>query len=421
GSFQISGTPQELNEGDTTMVFAVTDLAGESDTAKIALHVGDYTVSVSESWNMISLPVITPSTRVADIFPTAITRAFRFSKGYVPLDTMKAGIGYWLKFPGAQSVVLNGVSLETDTIALAQGWNMIGSVDLTVDTSQLVFNPPANLVSNIYAYQSGYVAVGAIEPGRAYWVKAAQSGALIENPSHLLVPAHARAFSDSYLEKTNLLTFDDGTSKQNLYFGSGSPPVAPERYELPPPPPEGSLDVRYLAQTNLATLADRAGQNEAPLKILSGRKSVTLSWTIRELNNAQYAIVQREQHGGESKDVRVIRLSANSGKLTLDASGTTSYALVLEPKPTAYKLYQNFPNPFNPATTITFDLPEQTPVTLKIFDVLGKEIVSLYTNQLLDAGSYTASFDGSGFASGLYFYRLQAGRYTSTKKLMLMK
>jgi lysophospholipase L1-like esterase len=88
--------------------------------------------------------------------------------------------------------------------------------------------------------------------------------------------------------------------------------------------------------------------------------------------------------------------------------------------PKGYELEQNYPNPFNPSTLISFSLPKQNFVTLKIYNVLGKEVVTLI-NRELSYGLYSVEFDGSNLASGIYLYQLSAGNYTSTKKLILLK
>ena len=83
-------------------------------------------------------------------------------------------------------------------------------------------------------------------------------------------------------------------------------------------------------------------------------------------------------------------------------------------------LSQNYPNPFNPSTTIAFDLPKSSDVTLKIFNILGEEVTILVSNRL-SAGSYSYEWDASNLASGVYLYRLQAGDYVKTRKMVLMR
>jgi hypothetical protein len=88
--------------------------------------------------------------------------------------------------------------------------------------------------------------------------------------------------------------------------------------------------------------------------------------------------------------------------------------------PKTYDLKQNYPNPFNPNTTIEFDLPKSSKVTLKIFNILGEEVITLISDKL-SAGSYSYEWDASNLASGVYLYRLQAGDYVETRKMVLMR
>ena len=88
--------------------------------------------------------------------------------------------------------------------------------------------------------------------------------------------------------------------------------------------------------------------------------------------------------------------------------------------PTDYALYQNYPNPFNPSTTIYYSIPELSLVTLKVYDVLGSEITTLVNEEKL-IGSYEVEFNATTLPSGIYFYKLQAGNFVETKKMVLMK
>ena len=89
--------------------------------------------------------------------------------------------------------------------------------------------------------------------------------------------------------------------------------------------------------------------------------------------------------------------------------------------PTEYKLFQNYPNPFNPVTTIKYQIPKSGFVSLKVYDILGKEVGS-YVNQVQQAGEYSLNFDGSSLATGMYVYKLTAGNNTiAVKKMILAK
>jgi len=88
--------------------------------------------------------------------------------------------------------------------------------------------------------------------------------------------------------------------------------------------------------------------------------------------------------------------------------------------PNQFFLQQNYTNPFNPSTTIKFELPKSTEVRLSVFDMLGRE-VSVLVNDRRDAGFHEVKFDGSHLGSGVYFYRLHTGYFTQTKRLLLLK
>ena len=89
--------------------------------------------------------------------------------------------------------------------------------------------------------------------------------------------------------------------------------------------------------------------------------------------------------------------------------------------PKEYMLNQNYPNPFNPSTQISYSLPHSSIVTVKVFNAIGQVIATLADNEYKDAGGYSAVFDGTNFASGIYFYSIEAGVYKDIKKMVLIK
>ncbi len=88
--------------------------------------------------------------------------------------------------------------------------------------------------------------------------------------------------------------------------------------------------------------------------------------------------------------------------------------------PTDFLLSQNYPNPFNPSTIINFQIPKNGFVTMKVYDILGKEIATL-VNEVHQAGNYKVTFDATNLPAGIYFYRLQSGGFVKTKKMILLK
>jgi hypothetical protein len=88
--------------------------------------------------------------------------------------------------------------------------------------------------------------------------------------------------------------------------------------------------------------------------------------------------------------------------------------------PVAISLSQNYPNPFNPSTTIRYGLPQRSHVTLTVFNTLGQQVATLVQGEQ-EGGYHEAVFDASGLASGVYLYRLQAGEFVQTRKLVLVR
>ncbi|MHB8580205.1 MAG: T9SS type A sorting domain-containing protein [Ignavibacteriaceae bacterium] len=88
--------------------------------------------------------------------------------------------------------------------------------------------------------------------------------------------------------------------------------------------------------------------------------------------------------------------------------------------PNTFKLYQNYPNPFNPTTILKYSIPKSSIVTIKVYDLIGREVAVL-VNEEKPAGDYSITFNASNLASGIYFYNMQAGSFEKTQKMILLK
>ncbi len=108
------------------------------------------------------------------------------------------------------------------------------------------------------------------------------------------------------------------------------------------------------------------------------------------------------------------------GDMDPNNPGTTGIKQIPNGVPAKFAMAQNYPNPFNPTTQISYSVPRNSFVTLRVYNVLGQEVATLYSG-MQKAGNYVATFDAGRYASGVYFYRLQAGNFSSVKKMMLLK
>lgn len=175
---------------------------------------------------------------------------------------------------------------------------------------------------------------------------------------------------------------------------------------------------------------------------LTNANDVILNWqTATEINNQGFEIQRSSDgefekigfvpgHGTTTETQSYIFIDENvlpgeySYRLKqMDYDGTTEYSNIVEidvTQPIEYSLSQNYPNPFNPSTTISYSISKDGLVTLKVYDILGKEVLTLI-NEVQSAGTKNITFDASELSSGVYYYQLVSGEFTSIKKLILMK
>jgi hypothetical protein len=190
------------------------------------------------------------------------------------------------------------------------------------------------------------------------------------------------------------------------------------------------------------------GDQVVPVELTSFNASVNgsgvlLKWeTATEINNRGFEI---ERSSGNNVFTRIGFVSGNgtSSKKHIynftdnnpvegtyyyrlrqvDFDGSYDYSKTIEVNiavPARYELQQNYPNPFNPATTISWQVPVSGWLTLKVYDILGKEVATI-VNEYRQAGRYETKFNASNIPSGIYFYRLQSGNFVQTKKMILLK
>ena len=118
--------------------------------------------------------------------------------------------------------------------------------------------------------------------------------------------------------------------------------------------------------------------------------------------------------------IQEVHENNNKGFSVLGRQSTVSGINTVKTVPGTYTLYQSFPNPFNPAATIRYSIPMGNHVIIKIYDILGRELATL-VDRYEGAGTYNVKFNGENYASGVYFYRIHAGSFVQTKKMLLLK
>ena len=185
-------------------------------------------IPVTPGWNMVSNPVTLPDslTQLHSLFPHS-TSAFAFlpGAGYFATPTLPSGPGFWARFPAGETVTITGTPLLDDTVAVAGGWNMIGSLSTPAETSSIRSMPDGLIASAVYGYGTGYSPAAQLLPGSAYWVKCRDSGMVILSG---LPGRPGKGMSGHRTAPDILLTVSDaGGRSQVLQVGTGerSPPA----------------------------------------------------------------------------------------------------------------------------------------------------------------------------------------------------
>lgn len=387
------------------------------------------TLHLDQGWNMVAVPVTPDDPSKTSLFPAAISYAFGYEGSYVTKDTLQPGVGYWMKFGAADTSTVIGYLRSTSSIRVEPGWNLIGGISYPASVSSIV--PAGTIIkSSVFGYRGSYQIVDTIEPGRGYWIKVSQAGKLLLSASPASDNGYAKLSTLSSvlanLSRFNALTIMDSAGRsQTLYFGSTTDDGSSlDRFELPPPAPPGTYDVRFASQRMVETYPVTMNKPEDFLIAISGASyPLTISWQLAAHRREKFVLTD----ASAGRAFGSILLNENGGVKVSDPKVTTLMLRVQSQSqiPTEFALRQNYPNPFNPVAVIEFDLPEDAEVSLKVYNLVGQEVATLKDNEKYDAGTHQVEFNAADFASGVYFYRIlaQSGgkTFTDVKKMILIK
>jgi len=360
-------------------------------------------------WNLVSVHLRVADGSKSTLFPGATSSAFSYNGLYVPNDTLTPGIGYWLKFDVPQNVAYAGDSILTDTIPVSSGWNLVGTLSKPVAAASITSSPPGIISSSFFGFNSSYIVADSLIPRQGYWIRTSADGELIlQNSTAAVEKSSAMKAIASY----NILTIRDADGKkQSLYFTAQEQDV--QRYDMPPLPPEEIFDVRFQSQRYVERLSPKS-MASIPIALQGVHFPLTIKWEIREAGIEHASLRAGGQNisltGTGSETV------GKFGRLSLEVQSGDRASV-----PTAFTLEQNYPNPFNPSTRISFGINRATLVTLKVYDVTGRQVATIVEDEL-PAGTYSRTWDAGGFPSGVYYYQLRAGdQEVATRKLVLIK
>jgi hypothetical protein len=389
----------------------------DSSIATVKKILPTMTYNLRKGWNLISLPVNADDRRRNTLFPTASGYAFAYQNGYVQKDTLEYGVGYWNKFGSAQAVQIKGEFRELDTFDVANRWNIIGSIAYPVDIDSIEQIPNPIVTSPYWGYNGSYQIYDTLLPGKGYWVKTNGGGKLIlKKSSSIAYPKHLHK-ETQILDQVNTLKIVDANGQsQNLYLGKISLVGSLlDRYEMPPSFSLGTFDVRFNSQRCLEGYTLDLKGNTFIIDIQAEAYPLTLECNFID-DDVKFSL-----SNGENRST----LALEKGNTTTIASPVKKLVISVYPAakpaiPTAFALEQNYPNPFNPTTVIRYQLPVNSLVSLKVYNLLGQEIATLAAG-MQDAGYKSVEFDASNLPSSIYTYRIIAGTFSDVKKMIVIK
>jgi|WetSurMetagenome_2_1015567.scaffolds.fasta_scaffold31694_2 M6 family metalloprotease-like protein len=385
----------------------------------------------SGDWQTMSVPVGYNNYLLSTIFPTALF-AYKFvNNTYVQVNTLVNGIGYWVLFPHQiQNLVNAGTVIEHFEIPVNFGWNIIGTISDKVPRPN-VCSQPLGIINSIYKYVAGvgYILIqqsDSLIPGIGYWT-------LVNNPGNIILDRFAgpcgiqKSNSVSDIDLTTLDKFiitDANGNSQSLYVSNTDIDTTMRNIEMDLPPlfSELPFDSRFEYDEFVKKVSIDSGTVDLSILVHSNSFPVSLIWEINPENGINYSFLC-DSGLGKTSSISTTKGSAkfnnlDNNKIQLFASADKVNSLSV--LPTGYSLEQNFPNPFNPATTIKYALKNDGRVTLKIFNILGEEIKTM-VDEVKSAGYYQIDFNASSLASGVYIYKIQAGAFLNSKKMILLK
>jgi hypothetical protein len=353
-------------------------------------------VDYAADWNMVGLPVFVENPSHTILFPDAVEGTlYSFSGGYIQENELTAGIGYWLRFLQSGMTQITGGPVNELIISLNVDWNLISGFSFPVSINS-IFDPQNLIVpGTIYGFDEGYVNVDELVPGQGYWLRSTEEGEITLSST----PSAGRPKSFQPPQHANTLRI----GSQMLYFGTEI--ENPLSLSLPPKPPIGAIDFRFSGDTKLCS------EDECLLEVMNDGQPLTFECEI--IDGEVWEIINESGNVFECSSISVIELSGESETFVLRKSASL-------PTPLEFALFPAHPNPFNPTTTINFNVPELSLVNLVIYNIQG-QLVEPLVEKLFSSGKHTVQWNASEFSSGVYFLRLETENFNTTQKIVFMK
>jgi len=401
--------------------------AGETSETALAVFPKELNFEVQSRWNLVGIPLDASNEEISNLESKIKDGTiYKYDGKYISAEQLEPGEGYWVKFTEGGSYSVTGLPTTKQTLDIKKGWNLISGVGEPLSFSEIQDPNDILIKGTLAGFNGAYTDADKLNPASGYWVRASEKGTVTlsllnnsDNPeSQQAKSKNILAEAKKDLNKLELRT--ENGSKQTLYFGAELPDaVNPLSFSLPPVPLGNSFDARFAGD---ATSYKKGNQFKVDLQSSNSSK-ITLDLKLLPTSRHQKYNVQ------ELKDDKVLTEYELSGKesIIIKNKGVTSLKIspvgssLAQEKPDEFKLQPSYPNPFNPSTTIQYQIPEQVQVRVEVFNMVGKRVRTLLAGEQQEAGIHKIRFNASELSSGVYFVRLQAGSFKQIQKITLIK
>jgi len=415
-----SGTAQiDLTE-QTELVLPV----GQQDITVIHVVQEAVTISYTEGWQQVGYPAEGTNVDPSTVFTNEIAGTFfSHNLSYTEETVFTPGVGNWIRLSGAETVSIEPPFLTEVTLSLQPGWYLISGPGTSVAFADI--NDPGSILvaGSLKAYDNvnGYVDASTLEPGRGYWVQADATGTITISSD--VTASATKRVAKQLAEPEGFASFRISTNERDtpkFYLGGSlneDGDLNPLSFSMPPLPPGDAFDVRFDNDSRLIN------GNSGTLLVRSPGDSLTISHTNQTNDELEFSFTREGSVEVENYEIipdQSLTISSEGiSEINVQVGMASSVDDNVE-KPNRIELSQNFPNPFNPSTVISYTLPEAGSVSLEVFDMTGRRIAVLAQGNQA-AGAYTYDFDASSLSSGVYMYRLQSAGTVLTRKMTLIK
>ncbi|MDZ7690177.1 MAG: T9SS type A sorting domain-containing protein [Balneolaceae bacterium] len=408
-----STSATDENPDFETHYYAITAVDNDGNESGMTRPVASFRKyrAIDGNWRLVGSPLVSAE---GVSIPDGAT-IYSYDGAYDLTETMEKGRGYWVKYSDDDSLEYVGGAATSRSVGLSRGWNMIAGVGDTIsvddiqDPDRVLSNTPVKEYAN-----NAYSDAQLLAPTGGYFVHAQSEGEIIlqvdtSSTQNKSVPK--KRIAAVLTDKFDKLTFNKNGRTQSLFISRSALDKKEKQFFLRPPrAPQSGLDIRTARGYSVVD------ENREEINISVSSYPVTVLLESTGDAERTYRLVGVNKNEEVHFDLipgKAVMINQPFDQLKLTG-------LEGDQIPLTNDLQPNYPNPFNPSTTIAYQLANQSEVKMEVYNLLGRKVQTL-VDKKQEAGTYRVTFNGSSLSSGTYFVRIRAGEFQKVQKMTLIK